>query len=88
MSRKLLAFLLHELDIVRVKCGHCKNVTEVPASQVGNQFGTGQCPLCRKMIAPNMPGVGNPFMNLAAALDTFKQLKSTVEIEFVLPDPS
>ena len=47
MSRRLFAFLLSELNLIRVKCLKCGNVVEIKADELGTHFGiSALCPLC------------------------------------------
>lgn len=85
MSRKLFAFLLSELNLVRVKCGKCKNVVEIKAEDLGANFGNNAlCPICGVRFSCSS-GPQSPFTLLATAIKDFRNTKD-VEIEFVLPD--
>jgi len=88
MSRKLFAFLLTELNIIRIKCQKCGKTAEIPSDKLANHFDfnmTPKCSFCLEELA-STSGPHNPFMQLAKALDTFKTHTAKVEIEFVLPD--
>jgi hypothetical protein len=87
MSRKLLVFLLNQLNIVRVKCLSCKKVIEMPPEELAMQFSTGNCPLCNRPLTM-LRGSDNPFLKLAKAIEDFKQHASTVEIELIIDDKS
>jgi hypothetical protein len=96
MSRKLLAFLLSELQNVRVVCQGkkdgkpCGAVIEVPLASLQGVYAAtgGMCHICRTPFG-YFSGVGtgqDPFTPLATAILNLRQIKSNVEIEFILPD--
>jgi hypothetical protein len=89
MSRKLLAFLLSELETVRIVCKACSAVTEMATEKASGKFETPQCPLCRELFFRPRPGTGtyNPLFNLLVAIEEVKRF-TTVDVEFVLPDQS
>lgn len=98
MSRRLLAFLLAELKIVRVVCPRpsCGAVTEVTVEHLGTRFADSHpfCPVCRQEFAglgPGAAGPKNPLVRLSEAILEIqgegRQAKPGVQIEFVLPDP-
>ncbi len=86
MSRKLHAFLISELDLIRVRCQACKKVIELGAEDLANVFQAGACPLCAQPLTP-LSGFHSPFVKLAQAIKEFKGQKG-VEIEFILEDKS
>jgi hypothetical protein len=88
VSRKLFAFLLSELNVVRIKCKKCGRTAEMTCEQIGSSFNdTAPCPFCGTKLA-NMLPENNPFGLLANAIRSFKEHANVVEVEFVLPDES
>lgn len=97
MSRKLLAFLLSELKIVRLICQGkrdgkpCGAVIEVPLDNLGSVFINGdncRCKVCSEEFAVHDQG-GNrhdAFKRLAEVVTAIKAVREHVEVEFVLPD--
>ena len=84
MSRKLLAFLLSELNTVRILCRKCSAVAEMPLADLGRQPGHA-CRFCNApfSLPPKNPG---PFAALAQAIGELQKMNSAVDVEFVLPD--
>ncbi len=73
MSRKLLAFFLKELNVVRFKCMNCNGVIEIAPDKVAEQFSSGSCPLCRKLITVRR-GDESPFAQLCKAISSLRRL--------------
>jgi DNA-directed RNA polymerase subunit RPC12/RpoP len=87
MSRRLLAILLNELNIVRVKCRKCGKIVELKSSDLIEQFKEMKCPLCNHQYM-SVTDSENPFRKLAKAIESFKAHAGNVEVEFVLEDKS
>jgi hypothetical protein len=85
MSEKLLKFLLTELDIVRIRCGKCQAVIEMPVTNLGKSFGPFTCSCCNTPFY--MPGTGDPFGSLSRAIAQLASM-TNIQVEFVLPDKS
>jgi hypothetical protein len=92
MSRKLLAFLLSELKIVRVICKSAKcngnGVTEIPIGRIRNTFDSPVCPICREPLA------ADHLIALAKAIEAIhdNQKKPSnpggFDVEFIITDES
>ena len=84
MSRRLLAFLLAELKIIRFKCAKCAAVTELEIEKVSPRLEESpNCPLCGiKWMVPQENHIGN----LAKAIKGIQGRSDAVSVEFVLPD--
>ena len=87
MSRKLFAFLLSELNLVRIKCKKCKKTAELTTEQLSSQFQEPSCPFCHAVIAKGDP-TNSPYAKLASAIQSLKNVDDLVEVEFILPDHS
>ena len=90
MSRKLLAFLLSELKIIRLICKRqsCGGVIEVPVDKISpEKFDAPKCPLCGHTLLTVHPDQ-NPILKVASAVTAMQRLKNDFEIEFVLNDES
>lgn len=81
MSRKLLAFLLSELNTVRIVCKKCRTAVEMTAEQVGGVTEY-NCLGCRTTI-----NAATALKSLAAGMGNVKS-SDLVEVEFVVPDPA
>ena len=86
MSRKLFAFLLSELNVVRVKCKHCGIVTELPTDEIYAKFQVPTCKYCGTNFAA-ADDKRNPFARLQSLVEAYRA-SNDVEIEFILPDHS
>lgn len=99
MSRKLLAFLLSELAVVRIICKACGVVTEMSIEQMGTRLAGNypSCPCCQKEFVglsvsarAAAQQAQNPLTQLAQAIQELqahsKANARAVDIEFVLPD--
>lgn len=85
MSRKLLAFLLSELQTVRVICKKCEVVTEMTADKASGKFQSGRCPVCEEWFYnPGSTGF-NPLFELLKMIQETKRI-TTFDVEFTLPD--
>lgn len=85
MSRKLFAFFLSELSMVRVVCKQCGGIVEVAANKLPGCFKNPHCHFCPTDFASG--GHENIFEDLSKLIGTVKVLsKSMVDIEFILPD--
>ena len=87
MSRKLLAFLLSELRIVRIMCKNkqCGAITELPISHLKSYWSNSKCKVCDFDFTPaNDPK--NPFYLLSEAIDRFKMVEDRLDLEFILDD--
>lgn len=93
MSRKLLAFLLSELTVVRLICQrpHCMGITEITIEKLGERY-IGQsppgCPLCSATFAGVGDGHNNHLSQLSKAIVGLRNASAGIQIEFVLPDDS
>jgi hypothetical protein len=97
MSRKLLAFLLSELNTVRIICKSpgCGAVIEVSFEQMRVFFQNPRCAICSQpFVLPNPSGhqatanQPNEFIALGEAVARLKSNLSRADIEFILPDNS
>lgn len=103
MSRKLLAFLLSELNTIRVKCPTCRVVTEMPVEKLASiDKNCKQCnsplgfPEQTKPETDLVHGQRQTISSLAVMADAIKKIKSAIEnnthpiaeVEFVIPDES
>ena len=90
MPRKLFAFLLAELHVVRIICRQagCGAVVEVAVAQVAARMTTPRCAVCGADLLGPYGGPGNDLVKLAAAIEALKAHGKTVGVEFVLPDVS
>lgn len=81
MSRKLLAFLVSELSVVRIVCAKCRAASEVTVEQLsgGQSFG---CRYCDTQMQAH-----DTLAALARSILFLKNYKG-FEVEFVLPDTS
>lgn len=89
MSRRLMAFLLQELNMVRLICKSpaCGAVTEMTVEQMSSRMAIPKCPVC----ASEFLGEGNvgPNTHLAVLAKTIRSLQhfdKSVGIEFIIPD--
>lgn len=89
MSRKLLAFLLSELHVVRLVCPRCRAAAEVTPDQLAARAGYGMA--CVGCGAAFTAGGPNPLSRLAEAVRGYQSARANTpdfpEVEFVLPDP-
>lgn len=88
MSRKLFAFLLSELRLVRVICkrGGCGGTLELPITEL-YRVASATCPICKEDFHPSGTDP-NTFGKLKAAIEEALQAKDKFAIEFVIPDES
>lgn len=86
MSEHLFRFLMHELKMVRVRCKSpgCGAVVEVPIEKLGENFSTGNCPICRNRMTPAREDA-NGFVQLARVFKWFESVSAEVEVEFTVP---
>jgi hypothetical protein len=90
ISRKLLAFLLSELNTVRIICkrAECGAITEIPISSMAKMFSGNWCPACQHQFVEEFPGKPVPprrLVELANAIAAVKDVQA-IDLEFVLPD--
>ena len=90
MSRRLLAFLLSDLDTVRILCRRpgCGGVTEMPVANVAARFADPRCPVCQAELLPGNAAGTNALTQLARAVTALQAHADKVGVEFVLPDPA
>jgi hypothetical protein len=90
MSRKLFAFLLSELETLRIICHkpNCGAITELTIDRTRAKLEFGECPVCRNSFFGAPDGPKNPLTKLADALLELQKFTKSVEVEFVLPDES
>lgn len=93
MSRKLLAFLLSELDTIRLICQRdaCRAVTEVNFARMDSIGSSGVCPVCKHELYPGAGQFNNPLARLANAIQAVQVAQKSpdaAQVEFVLPDTS
>lgn len=84
MSRKLFAFLLSELGVLRIECKGCKGIIEMRLAEAG-KHGWMACPLCRASFDPNKSGTDR-IAGLLAAIALAQNEKNVFDVEFVLPE--
>jgi hypothetical protein len=87
MSKKLLAFLLSELKIVRIVCQNqaCQTVVEMPLDVFEKGIADPlRCKFCNQEFNPTHAGTP-PLAAFAAAIQALRGLKNVVDLEFVLP---
>ena len=86
MSRKLFAFLLSELQTVRVICarGKCGGVVELPVSNLYS-VGSARCPKCGEHF-DTTGQEPNRFSKLKQAIEDALSEPDRFSIEFVIPD--
>lgn len=82
MSEHLFRFLLTELVTVRVVCGHCKAIIEVPTDELDKVFRTGVCHVCTMPL--QLPG-RNHLAQLAEAIRWLGTEQDKLKVEFVIP---
>ena len=90
MSKKLLAFLVSELAVVRLICKRpgCGVVVEMPvAALAGSPDPPAACPACRRDYGP-FGNPGNALARLAQAVKDIQHHAANSDVEFVLPDPA
>lgn len=85
MSRKLLAFLLSELAVVRVICksSMCGAVVEVPISKLSASFTHHQCRVCGATFFPH---ASDYLADLERAIQGIALHQDKVDVEFILSD--
>lgn len=90
MSRKLFAFLLSELQVVRFICKKCGAVQEMNIDQVDTAFNLPMCRVatCQAIFDGASTGHGNSLTRLGEMLKRCRQDSVGCDIEFVLPDNS
>lgn len=90
MSRKLFAFLLSELKTVRLVCQRagCGGVLELTVKRLAENPPAPACPLCRTEWFGPVGMSANPLAQLAAAAQAVAANAGSVQVEFVLPDPT
>lgn len=89
MSRNLFAFLLSELQVVRIQCPKCAAVTELTVEQLGYRLDNHQCPVCRH----DWPGLRHDngesrLSRLAKAITALQDNGDAPRVEFIMPDDS
>ncbi len=90
MSRKLFAFAVTELHVIRLVCQKpdCGVVNEMTVQKLlGGSKGCVACGTPFSCPAPPLPGL-DPFQTLAKSLLAIQSMQKQVEAEFILPDPS
>ena len=86
MSKKLLSFLLSELNIVRVRCQGEKcggTVVEIPLHLLAEKYNAGKCPVCGHIV---QFAQSNHLADLAAAIKGLQGNSDRVQIEFIVPE--
>ncbi len=85
MSKKLLSFLLSELQTARVVCKACGVIVELPLAKLtdGGRGFARKCVSCNADFDP--AGNGAAIAKLAVALTDLQKLASLVDLEFVIP---
>jgi hypothetical protein len=90
MSERLLRFLLSELETIRIRCcGSCKTIIEMPLSELARKQLNEllRCPYCHQDFDPLSTGK-NSLVEFAKVASKLNELKSSVQLEFVLREPS
>lgn len=90
MSRKLFAFLLSELQVMRLVCQRedCGGVMEFRIDRADDRLKRPSCPLCKTTLVQEDVGYTNALGRLVDEIRKLAVLTPTVQIEFVLPDTS
>jgi hypothetical protein len=85
MSRKLLAFLLSELETVRLICQkeNCGGVIECRLDRLGDEFLKLECPICKDLYR-DTSGKPEPLSRLANAIRELRKHEKRVIVEFVI----
>ena len=88
MSRKLFAFLLAELKMLRFVCKKCGVAYEVPLDLVSTMFSTPVCKNCGARFAPTQMDRSNALVDLAAAIQLVQNpvVSDALNIEIAVPD--
>ncbi len=88
MSRKLFAFLLAELTMLRFICKKCGVVCEVPLDHVAHMFSTPSCKNCGARFSPAQMNRSNALVDLAEAIKLVQNevVSKNLDIELVVPD--
>lgn len=86
MSRRLFAFLLKELKVMRIQCKKCGCVTELEIGKANLACGL-NCPGCTKteLVVGNAQADKITLATLIAQIK-FVQQSDVFDVEFVLPD--
>jgi len=83
MSRKLLVFLLSELDKVRILCKGCQCVSELALADL-QKHAVRSCPFCNAAFNPST--TADVLRDFAAVLDKARGHGQLFDVEFVVPD--
>jgi len=85
MSRRLLAFLLSELDTIRLICQNpaCNGIAEFATTKLA--LGNHQCRFCGFSFMPPT-GTMTPLDVLGKAILAVQGIKDRVEVELIIPD--
>lgn len=89
MSETILRVLASELLTLRVCCGACKTVIELPAEAEAVErvfHGEFSCPICRTHFRKSS-SLPSPLRTLAAAIEELRRDTSSATVEFVVAPP-
>jgi hypothetical protein len=89
VSRKLLAFLLSDLETVRIRCMNksCNGIIELKVEHLGTNQSAAKCKVCDTNFAW-FGDSANPILLLQNAVRLARDAKARVEIELTFPDES
>lgn len=86
MSETLFRFLLSQLESVRIRCGQCRGVAEVPIDKLSSAPSNIRCPGCGNVFVQHpglQHGLTELLNRLGSAIELFE--KAGVELEFTVP---
>lgn len=84
MGRRILSFLLKDLQTIRVRCHRCENTVEASIANIRKGFIDQACPICKQPICATLPDA-NPLSQLADAISVLNRLDK-LDVEFVIED--
>lgn len=89
MSRELFAFLLSELQTVRVICqgAGCGKIVEMSLAAMASASATRRCPFCNQDFDTQHTGT-SALAGFAQAAKALQGMEHLVQVEFVLPKPA
>lgn len=86
MGEHIFRILLKDLTTVRITCGHCEGIIELPIETVGATLAKPFCPLCREpfAVSPKAATMGDApyFIQLQEAIAAMRRLETVFTVEF------